>query len=202
VRAHPPELLVIRHAESEWNALGRWQGHSDPPLSARGLEQARALAQQLAHERIDRIEASDLARARATAAPLAAQLGAAVRLDAIYRELDLGEWAGLTRAQIEARDAGRLAPFDRGVASARAPGGESRADVARRARAALESLCLRFPNERVAVVTHGGFLRALFPASERRDFANASVHRASAAELLEALSRAADREGGPGPDSY
>ncbi|MEZ4218342.1 MAG: histidine phosphatase family protein [Myxococcota bacterium] len=187
-----PELLLIRHAESEWNAIGRWQGHADPPLSAQGRAQALALADALARERVDRLEASDLARARQTADALAARWGVAVRTDAIYRELDLGAWSGLTRAEIEARDAARLAPFDAGHPDARAPGGESRSDLAARARAALESLCARCAGERVAVVTHGGFVRALLPelgrdGAVRHAVANASVHRARADQLLAAL---------------
>ena len=65
------ELLLIRHAESEWNVLGRWQGHADPPLSPRGLSQARELATRLVAElgrhSVDVLVCSDLRRTRETA---------------------------------------------------------------------------------------------------------------------------------------
>ena len=56
-------FLIIRHAESEWNASERWQGHGDPPLSARGREQAQSLAAELAGENVGALYSSDLARA-------------------------------------------------------------------------------------------------------------------------------------------
>jgi len=191
-----PELLVIRHGQSEWNRQGLWQGHADPPLSAEGLRQAESLVQTLATESIDRLEASDLRRARQTAAPLAAARGFAVRTDPLYRELDLGEWSGLTGTQIEERGESILDVFQAGSPTAAAPGGESRQQLWARAREALVALCERCPGERVAVVTHGGFVYACFPDV---DAANASVHRGPADELLERLERGL---GGVRSDAY
>ena len=64
-------FLLIRHAESTWNAEGRWQGHGDPPLSERGRRQAAGLAHELASEPVDLLLASDLVRAAETAAGVA-----------------------------------------------------------------------------------------------------------------------------------
>jgi broad specificity phosphatase PhoE len=89
-------LLCIRHAQSTWNAAGRWQGQADPPLSEQGLRQAEALAERLRGEGwpLRALLTSDLARARETAA----RLGAAFDLDpepwAALREADLGLWSG------------------------------------------------------------------------------------------------------------
>jgi probable phosphoglycerate mutase len=181
---NPPELLLIRHGESEWNARGLWQGHADPPLSPDGWSQAEALVNALAGEAIDRIEASDLRRARQTAEPLAAARGLAIRTDPLYRELDLGEWSGLTREQILARGDDVFELFVSRSPDAAAPGGESRRQLWDRARSAVASLCERCPGERVAVVTHGGFVYACFPEV---DATNASVHRAPADLLLERI---------------
>jgi broad specificity phosphatase PhoE len=165
-----------------WNARGLWQGHADPPLSPQGLRQARGLVRALADERIDRIESSDLRRARQTAAPLAAARGLVLRTDPLYRELDLGEWSGLTGEQIAARGEDVFALFQSRAPEAAAPGGESRSQLRERALRALESLCERCRGERVVVVTHGGFVYTCFPEAEA---INASVHRERADVLLE-----------------
>lgn len=176
-----PELLMIRHGESEWNRRGLWQGHADPPLSAAGRAQAASLVAALAEERIDRIEASDLRRARQTAAPLAAAIGLPVHTNPGYRELDLGEWSGLTREQIAQRGDDVFALFQSRAPDAGAPGGETRRAFWARVRAALVSLCERCPDQRVALVAHGGLVYACFPGAEAT---NASIHRGPADALI------------------
>jgi broad specificity phosphatase PhoE len=154
-------LLLIRHAESTWNAAGRWQGHGDPPLSERGREQAEALARELARACLVRVVTSDLARASETGAALTRALGIAALRCPGLRELDVGRWTGLTRAEVAARDAQALAAFDAGGETAPAGGGETRAAVARRARASLAALARTWPDSCIAVVTHLGVIRAL-----------------------------------------
>ena len=154
-------LALIRHAESEWNAAGRWQGHGDPPLSARGREQAASLAAELAPLRFELVVTSDLARAVETGAALAHALGIAPLACAGLRELDVGRWSGLTRREIAAGDAEALARFDSGDPAAPAGGAESRADLARRVHASLATLRARQAGRRTAVVTHAGVLRAV-----------------------------------------
>ena len=103
---------------------------------------------------------SDLARAVGTASPLARALGVELLLCPGLRELDLGLWTGLTRAEIAARDGEALARFEAGD-DAPAGAAESRADLARRAGSSLAALCSRHPGRRIAVVTHLGVIRAL-----------------------------------------
>jgi len=179
-----PELIVIRHAQSEWNESGRWQGHSDPPLTALGSEQARQLARDLGGSVPDRVEVSDLLRARQTAAVLLEEWDVPVRSDAVYRELDLGEWSGLTREQIRARDPETLEHFDARIGSIRPPGGECRDELWARVERALVEISERCAGEVVALVTHGGFVYALFPDA---DVKNATAHRGRADELLAGL---------------
>ncbi len=146
-------LLVVRHGESSWNADGRWQGQADPPLSPLGERQAEAAAAGV-DERIAGIWTSDLARARRTAELLAAGLGAgSPRLDPRLRERDVGEWSGLTRAEIEARWPGYLA-------ARRSPAGwEPDERLAERVVAVLGEIA--GGGQTALVVTHGGVLRTL-----------------------------------------
>jgi broad specificity phosphatase PhoE len=137
------ELILVRHGETDWNAEGRLQGHTDRPLSDYGREQARRLADDLADEEFDAIYASDLARARETAEIVAERLGLPVTLEPDLREKNWGTWEGLTsteRLEIELV-------------------GESTEEHQRRMLAALGRIAAQHPNGRVLVVTHGGSMR-------------------------------------------
>jgi probable phosphoglycerate mutase len=155
------DWALCRHAESAWHAAGRWQGHGDPPLSARGREQAAALAAELLPLRFELVVTSDLGRAAETGAALARAFGVERLGCPGLRELDLGRWTGLTRPEIAARDPEALARFEAGDVAAPAGGAETRNDLARRAGATLAALRARHPGERLAVVTHLGIIRAL-----------------------------------------
>lgn len=187
-----PPLWLVRHAESTWNASGRWQGHADPPLSARGREQARRLAAGLRGEGLERLVASDLARAAETAAIVGAVLGLQPQPEPRFRELDAGAWAGLSREEIAARDGGALARFDTGDPEAPAGGAESRSQAARRAREALLELLAGSGGSRVAIVSHGGVLGSLLPGLS---LGNAEWRVAARSELGILAVDARDRRG-------
>jgi broad specificity phosphatase PhoE len=101
-------LLVVRHGQSEWNALGRWQGQADPPLSDLGRHQAAHAAEHIGA--LDAIVSSDLERSRVTAEIIAEALGLGpVLVEPGFREGDAGEWTGLTKDEIEEAWPGYLA---------------------------------------------------------------------------------------------
>jgi len=184
VRASKTEILLVRHGQTTWNAAGRWQGHADPALSTLGLEQARVVAESLAEEGArgcSRLLASDLLRARATAETIAARLGLRLEIDRRLRELDIGDWSGLTREEIARRDPDELACFESGEPTVRPGGGESRLEIRRRARELAEEWVARHGGERILVVTHLGMIRALLPGTEP---GNAEVHRLFAEEVV------------------
>lgn len=180
------EIWLIRHAESAWNAMGLWQGHADPGLSARGIAQAEALARELAGSGIEAIVASDLRRARETARILGAALGLEPAIDARLRERDLGTWSGLTTPQIAGRWPEELARVRARDPAFRPGGGESILDVRLRAGAFFRELAARPGPARWAIVTHGGVIRAVHPTAAA-PIANAEVVRVRLGALLEAL---------------
>jgi len=96
------DLIVVRHGETDWNRIRRLQGQTDIALNATGIEQAVRLASALADEPIAAIHSSDLARALATAEPVAAGLGLPITRHVALRERDYGVLEGLTYAEIEA----------------------------------------------------------------------------------------------------
>jgi len=104
-------LLLLRHGQSEWNAVRRWQGSTDTPLTMLGRRQARAAGALLSDLDLEFCGpwASDLSRASATASEIASVLGLDPPIaDRRLREASAGEWEGLTPDQIEARYPGWL----------------------------------------------------------------------------------------------
>jgi broad specificity phosphatase PhoE len=147
-------LLFVRHGQSTWNAEGRWQGQADPPLSDLGRWQAALAAERLGA--FDAIVASPLERAHDTAHIIAELLGAGpVVVDHDLMERHAGEWAGLTRAEIDERWPGYL---DDGR---RPTGYEQDEAVLERVLGAVTRIGEAVPAGDVLVVTHGGVIYAL-----------------------------------------
>ncbi|HZO91262.1 MAG TPA: histidine phosphatase family protein [Chthonomonadaceae bacterium] len=171
-------LYLVRHGVTAWNRQMRMQGHTDVPLDEEGLEQARRIARRLASEARppQAVWSSDLLRARQTAEAIAAPLGLTVQTTPLLRETMLGEWEGLTRAEIEARgDGEHLARYILDSHKYRPPGGETlEAAWERMVRAAAE-IRAQHPRGQVAIVGHGGSLRVLL--CEALDAPIASLRR-------------------------
>ncbi|MCI0476117.1 MAG: histidine phosphatase family protein [Anaerolineales bacterium] len=151
-------LLLIRHGETDWNNEARVQGHSDTPLNANGVAQARQLAVRVAaEETFAAMYASPLARARVTAEIVAQQCGVTPILDDRLKEQMLGEFEGLTDAEFTQRFPGALAAWRADPIRCPIPGQETRDAFQRRVQSFLEDLRARHADGmRVAIVTHGG----------------------------------------------
>jgi probable phosphoglycerate mutase len=142
-------VLVIRHGQSEWNALRRWQGQADPPLTDLGRLQAGHAAQHVGA--VDAIVASDLDRSRTTAEIIAELIGVGpVEVDPGFKERDAGEWQGLTPEQIEEGWPGWRAD------GRRPDGFEPLEPFQERIFAALDRVRERVPAGDVLVVAHAG----------------------------------------------
>jgi probable phosphoglycerate mutase len=153
-------FLIIRHGETEWNAINREQGHLDSPLTALGLAQAERAAVRLIAYRPTALYASDLERAAHTARIIGAATGLTPRLDARLRERHMGIFQGLTPQESDTRYPAERAAY-RADDTYAIPGGESGVQRAERAFACLEELALRHPGETLVVVTHGGLLMGI-----------------------------------------
>jgi alpha-ribazole phosphatase len=149
------KLILVRHGETDWNIAGRYQGQADPPLNAKGRAQAEELAAQLTGTHIDAIYSSDLQRARETAETIGRKLNLPVQIDKGLREMNQGEWEGLLVADAQARSPREWAARKSDPLNARAPGGESVAEVASRIRAAIDETARKHPAETVLIVSHG-----------------------------------------------
>ncbi len=154
-------LILLRHGETVWNTERRYQGHLDSPLTAVGMNQARALAERLAGETFSALYSSDSGRARQTAEVIAARTRHVIVTHAGLRERNLGLFQGHLRQDVKARwpeDYRRLRSRDPDDAP---PDGESTRAMTVRVVAALAELAVLHSGVAIAVVTHGGVLSAL-----------------------------------------
>jgi broad specificity phosphatase PhoE len=156
-------ILLARHGESDWNRSEQWQGLADRPLTELGHEQARALADRLRDVSLDAIYSSDLQRARDTAQIVARDHGLEVTEVPALREVDVGSWSGLTRAEAQSR-------FPEGYARWIDGGegwddGETYDQLRNRAVAAIQRIAADHGGGRILVVAHGGTIRAIHAAA-------------------------------------
>ena len=145
------EIVLVRHAETEWSRAGRHTGRSDVPLSEHGRSLARALAAALAQWRFEHVLVSPARRARETCELCGLGRQASVREE--LREWDYGDYEGLTSAEVQARRPGWSLWRDG------CPGGEKVEAVGRRADRVIAEL--QAPGGAVAVFSHGHLLRVL-----------------------------------------
>lgn len=160
---------MIRHGETEYNAISRMQGWQEIPLNDDGIAQAALLGKRMSGVRLDHIYASDLRRTVMTACILAAHTGTPISYDPLYRERNPGD---LTNQEYE------TCPEFFTDSDYEPPNGESVAVFWERVRAAFENLIVQEgdSDRHVAVVTHGmvcnDFVRIFlgFDPREQEDF--------------------------------
>ena len=170
------EILLVRHGESRAasadNPFPLVDGHGDPELHANGAAQALLVRDRLQHENIAAIYATSLQRTQQEAAPLAAQLGLEVAIEADLREVLLGEWeGGVLRMKAAAGDPiyQQMQAEERWDAI---PGAESWTALNQRIMAALGRIHGRHPDQKVVAVVHGGVIGHITAhASGARPFA-------------------------------
>jgi ribonuclease H / adenosylcobalamin/alpha-ribazole phosphatase len=149
-------IVLVRHGETEFTAQRRYSGRGDVPLSAIGLEQARAAATRIAAlvPGASTVVTSPLSRCRATATEIARRLpGAVLQADPDLIECDFGEWEGLTFAEVRDGWPDAMAEW-LASPSAAPPGGESFDQVAVRVRRALDRVRETTGEGAAVVVSH------------------------------------------------
>ena len=159
-------VIALRHGRTAWNAAQRIQGHTDEPLDEVGRAQASRLAEALAGEELAAVYSSDLQRAHATAAALAAAAGRAVITDSGLRERAFGRFEGATFAEVEQRWPDEAQRWRRREASFAPGGGEALADFHARVVATVARLASAHRGQTIAVVAHGGVLDCLYRAAQ------------------------------------
>lgn len=151
-------IILIRHGETEWNALGLYQGQLNSPLTDEGRQQAVALAARLDNAPIDALYASDLDRTQETAAPLVATSSLELSIDPRLRERHYGIFQGLDKTSVAKLHPEAYAGHHSGDPDFQIPEGESTRQFYKRVTGCLEDLAAHHPDQQIAIVTHGGFI--------------------------------------------
>lgn len=154
------KIYLLRHGALAGDCRHRFVGQIDLPLAQEGVAQAAALAKALHTAGIEMIHCSDLIRCQTTANILAQSIHAPITAHKALREISLGDWEGLLRAEVAQRWAPEFEARGRDIECYRPPAGESFADCLARALPVWEAIC----NTRckaVAVVGHAGLNRVL-----------------------------------------
>lgn len=152
------EIVFVRHAESQANADGVWMGRTDGELSEAGRESLEALGRRLSAWEFDAVISSPLSRARLTAESFANE----IEIDEDFVEIDLGNWEGMSFTDVQARHGEELKEAVTNRDLPMGGTGETINQVGKRAIAAVDRVFDRMADdERVAIVTHGGFMQSV-----------------------------------------
>jgi len=154
------KIYLARHGQTDWNVAMRWQGSTDIPLNETGLKQAELLAQKMAIYPIKSIYSSPLLRAAKTADTVAKKFNIPVMYSKDLEEMRLGEWEGLTHAELLVNHKENFEQWDKDPEFIASPNIESHMGMQTRAFAAFESIC-HAENEDTLIVSHGAWINRL-----------------------------------------
>ena len=155
-------LYIVRHGETEWNKIGRYQGITNVPLNENCIAQAKACGNALKDIHFDRILSSDLSRALVTAETIRGNRQLEIKTDERLREINFGDWEKLLFTEIEERWPGLINQMYRRPDIVKVPNGESFQEVQDRAWSAVSDfLNENNEDETILITCHGGTIRTI-----------------------------------------
>ena len=153
-------VLLIRHGETEWNILGKFQGSTDIPLSKEGIRQAVMLKERLNGD-FDYIYASPLKRAYETARVISEDTDKTVSIAEGIREINFGEWEGLTMKGIAEKYPDVFNSWRTDKEEGKFCGGDmSTLNASIRAKNCIMEIANKHKGKKIAIVAHGGIIKA------------------------------------------
>jgi len=159
------KVILVRHGQTLWNLVMKYQGHCDVALTEKGVEQAMLAAQRLSKENIAAVYASDLDRALKTAECIAQKHNLSVTAIPELKEINFGEWEGLTYEGANSQWTEAMSKLFTHPDEVIIPGGERFQEVKERATRALDKIVANHPDQTIVVVSHGGTIRTLLCAA-------------------------------------
>ncbi|APZ05452.1 histidine phosphatase family protein [Kosakonia cowanii JCM 10956 = DSM 18146] len=178
------KVILVRHAQTQWNRAGMIQGQQDSPITERGERETAALLAALKDEgyAAECVFSSPLARARSMGEQLAALFQAPLVIDAALMEQSFGRYEGLSTQELQA-EADALFAHDAAFCP---PGGESLAQAVQRMLVFLQRQHIRAAHKTLCLVCHGHVtqgLLALLKEGSLENFARYAQPNASYAVL-------------------
>lgn len=153
-------IMLIRHGETEWNILGKFQGSTDIPLSNEGIRQAFMLKERLKSD-FDYIFSSPLKRAYETAKILCDESGKQISIAEEIREINFGEWEGLTVKGIAEKYPDIFNEWRNDKREGKFCGGDmSTLNASIRAKNCIMEIANRHKGKKIVIVAHGGIIKA------------------------------------------
>lgn len=154
-------LYIVRHGQTNWNILGKTQGHGNSDLTFQGIEQAKDLSESMLNHNIDYIYSSDLGRAIQTANIVGEKLGIDVTTTPDLREMGFGEWEGLLIDQIKNDYADIYKTWRNEPHNVDIPGGETLHLIKERTDKFISELNSKYDNKHIVLVTHSVTARVM-----------------------------------------
>lgn len=158
------QVYIVRHGETEWNAQGRIQGHSDIPLSDTGRSQAQSAARRLSRVPFSVAYSSDLMRTHETAQIILGDTGTPLHTTPQLREYNKGVFEGLTVAEYERQYPDQFQASLKNDLDFAPTGGETIRETSLRMAGFVDEMLQNHLEDTVLVVGHGGSLRSLIVA--------------------------------------
>ena len=155
------KIIMVRHGFSIANEESKFAGHWDIDLTELGKLQAQKAGAYFKAHPVDAIYSSDLLRAYHTATPIGEALGLPVHKDTGLREIDAGEWEGITFEEMGVRYPEEAALWVQDIGRSGCPGGETVKELVARIEGAVRRIAEQHDGQTVCITTHATPIRAL-----------------------------------------
>ena len=147
-------IYIVRHGQTEWNLLGKTQGHGNSDLTPKGIEQAELLADSMTKYPIDYIYSSDLGRAYQTAEIIGNKLNIEVEKTEALREMNFGTWEGRIIKDIIEEDPELYKMWRNEPHLAKIPQGETLSQIKERTDDFIKEINEKYDGKHIVLVTH------------------------------------------------
>ena len=147
-------IFIVWHGQTEWNLLGKTQGHGNSDLTPKGIEQAELLADSMTKYPIDYIYSSDLGRAYQTAEIIGNKLSIEVEKTEALREMNFGTWEGRIIKDIIVEDPELYKKWRKEPHLAKIPQGDTLSQIKERTDAFIKEINEKYDGKHIVLVTH------------------------------------------------